>query len=468
MPTPRIRFFTGAQGQRIAYAISGSGPPLVLPAWWVSHVERDWDNERFRAFFEALARHHTVIRYDRPGVGLSVRERSEFTLENEVDTLGSLIEHLGFERVSFLGFSCGGPPAVTYATRNPDRVDRLVLVGSYAYGGDLATAKLVGALVDLVEEHWGLGAQTIADLFAPDLEKKQARQLARSQHDWASAELAARLLELSFSMDCREVALRLSRPTLVIHRRNDQTVHLAAGRDLAARVSNAELITLEGNAHVPWEGESEPIVEAVLEFLWARTATAASSTDLAPPTRPEGDHVWAREGGLWRVTFAGQSVHLPHRKGLEDLATLLSNPMREIPAEDLMAGLDERESAPAPGASDEVLDERARAEYATRARDIEAELDEAEARHDLGRVEALRSEREALLDEVSRATGLGGRSRRLKDPGERARKAVSARIRDSFKRIREVHPDLADHLEAHVTTGSTCTYRPDTERLWRT
>ena len=267
MPTPRIRFFTGAQGQRIAYAISGSGPPLVLPAWWVSHVERDWDNERFRAFFEALARHHTVIRYDRPGVGLSVRERSEFTLENEVDTLGSLIEHLGFERVSFLGFSCGGPPAVTYATRNPDRVDRLVLVGSYAYGGDLATAKLVGALVDLVEEHWGLGAQTIADLFAPDLEKKQARQLARSQHDWASAELAARLLELSFSMDCREVALRLSRPTLVIHRRNDQTVHLAAGRDLAARVSNAELITLEGNAHVPWEGESEPIVEAVLEFL---------------------------------------------------------------------------------------------------------------------------------------------------------------------------------------------------------
>jgi pimeloyl-ACP methyl ester carboxylesterase len=466
MSTPRIRFFTGAQGQRIAYATSGSGPPLVLPAWWVSHVERDWANERFQAFFEPLARHHTVVRYDRPGVGLSVRERSEFTLENEVETLASLIEHLGFDRVSFLGFSCGGPPAVTYAARNPARVDRLVLVGSYSFGGALATTKVINALVNLVEAHWGLGAQTIADLFAPDLEKKQTRQIAKSQREWASAELAARLLELSFSMDCRDVALQLSHPTLVMHRRDDRTVPLDAGRDLAARVGNAEFITLEGNAHVPWEGDSAPIVEVALEFLGARTAGVPTATDLAPPTRPEGDHVWCREGGLWRVTFAGQSVHLPHRKGLEDLATLLTNPMREIPAEDLMAGFGERAAMPA-GASDEVLDDRARAEYAARARDIEAELAEAEAQHDLGRVEALRSEREALLDEVSRATGLGGRSRRLSDPGERARKALSARIKDSFRCIREVHPDLADHLEAHVTTGSTCAYRPDTERLWR-
>ena len=467
MPKPRIRFFTGAQGQRIAYAISGSGPPLVLPAWWVSHVERDWANERFRAFFEPLARHHTVIRYDRPGVGLSVRARSEFTLESEVETLASLIEHLGFDRVSFLGFSCGGPPAVTYASRNPARVDRLVLVGSYAFGGALATKKIIDALVNLVEAHWGLGAQTIADLFAPDLDKEQTRQLARSQRDWASAELAARLLELSFSMDCREVAPQLSRPTLVIHRREDRTVPLDAGRDLAARVGDAEFITLEGNAHVPWEGDSGPLVEAVLDFLGARAAGVSTSTDLAPATRPEGDHVWCREGGLWRVTFAGQTVHLPHRKGLEDLATLLSNAMREIPAEDLMTGLGEGASMRS-GASDEVLDDRARAEYAARARDIEAELAEVEARHDLGRLEALRSEREALLDEVSRATGLGGRSRRLSNPGERARKAVSARIKDSFKRIREVHPDLADHLEAHVSTGATCAYRPDTERLWRT
>jgi pimeloyl-ACP methyl ester carboxylesterase len=95
----------------------------VLPAWWVSHVERNWENPRFREFFEPLAQHHTVVRYDRLGVGLSVRERSKFKIESEVATLESLIEHLGFERVSLLGFSCGGPPSVD-AGRLPDSPSR--------------------------------------------------------------------------------------------------------------------------------------------------------------------------------------------------------------------------------------------------------------------------------------------------------------------------------------------------------
>ena len=463
MTMPRIRFFTGAQGQRIAYAISGSGPLLVLPAWWVSHVELDWENERFRSFFEALARHFTVVRYDRPGVGLSVRERSEFTLESEVATLESLIDHLGSPRVSLLGFSCGGPTSVTYAERHPARVDRLVLVGSYACGADLASSKLRGALVDLVEAHWGLGARTIADLFAPDLEKAEARQLAHSQRTWASAKLAARLLELSFAMDCRETAVRLTHPVLVIHRRGDQTVNLDAGRDLASRLSNAEFITLNGNAHVPWEGETGPIVDEILGFLGTTTPDGERMHIVL-----EDDPVWRREGELWRVTFAGQTVHLPHRKGLEDLAALLANPTREISAEELMTGLGSGGSAPSPGGSDDVLDERARAEYARRARDIDEELAEAEARNDLGRTDALHAEREALLAEIEKASGLGGRSRRLNDPGERARKAVSARIRDSLKRLREVHSDLADHLDESVTTGSTCAYRPTTECIWRT
>lgn len=462
--SPRIRFFTGAQGQRIAYAIAGSGPPLVLPAWWVSHVERDWASERFRSFFERLARHHTVVRYDRPGVGLSVRERSEFTLESEVAQLEAIIEHLGFERVSLLGFSCGAPPAVVYAQRNPDRVERLVLVGAYAFGPELTTPELRSALVDLVRAHWGLGAQTISDMFAPDLEKAEARQLARSQKDWASAELAARLLELSFSMDCREEAQALARPTLVIHRRKDRTIKLDAGRELAALVQDAEFLPLEGNAHVPWEGAVEPLVDAVLHFLGATPLEQPVGESTGEPDAC----VWRREGQLWRVSFAGQSLHLPHRKGLEDLALLLANPMREISATELVAGVSGAGESALPVGSDEVLDERARADYAARASDIEAELSDAEVRHDLGRIEALQAEREALLSELGAATGLGGRSRRLGDPGERARKAVSARIRDSVKRIRELHPELAEHLDASVTTGLSCSYRPTPARSWRT
>jgi hypothetical protein len=373
------------------------------------------------------------------------------------------VEHLGFERVSLLGFSCGGPPAVVYTALNPSRVDKLVFIGSYAFGPDLAKPKLVKALVDLVEAHWGLGFQTIADLFAPDLDKQEARALARAQHDWSSPELAARLLELSFALDCREAAARLTHPALVIHRRQDRTIQLAAGRDLAARLGDAEFVTLDGNAHVPWEGDSAPMVEAISAFLGAAPKTSAPPIEGA-----DGHNVWLREGDLWRVCFAGRSVHLPHRKGLEDLSVLLANPMREIPAGDLASGeLEPSAARPAQG-SDAVLDERARAEFASRARAIESELAEAEAAHDLARSEALQAEREALLEELSAAAGLGGRTRRLNDPGERARKAVSARIRDSLKRIREVHPELADHLDASVTTGSACAYRPKSPASWRT
>jgi hypothetical protein len=140
--------------------------------------------------------------------------------------------------------------------------------------------------------------------------------------------------------------------------------------------------------------------------------------------------------------------------------------MREISASELMSGVDGAAEVTPESGADDVLDARARADYAARARDIEAELADAEARNDLGRLDTLRSEHEALLSELGAATGLGGRSRRLGDPGERARKAVSARIRDSLKRIREVHPPLADHLDASITTGLSCSYRPAPARTW--
>ncbi len=459
---PRVRFFTGPTGQRIAYAIAGSGPPLVLPAWWVSHVERDWAEERFRSFFEPLAKHHTVIRYDRPGSGLSGRERSDFTQESEVALLESLIDHLGFEQVSLLGFSCGGPPAVTYAHRHPERVDRLVLMNSFVEGSALAPEDFRHALVDLVRASWGLGAQTISDLFAPDLEKAETRRLSKNQREWATPDLAAKLVELTFGMNCREAAQGLRLPALVIHRRKDRTVRVEEGRALAALLQNADFLLLDGNAHVPWLGDAEPIIAAVLDFLGSPAADTTSVEMLGAV-----DCLWHREGDLWRIAFQGKSGHVPHRKGMEDLGLLLAHPMREVTAVELASGPGGEAEAAAPLGSDEVLDPRARADFANRARAIEAELAEAEERHDLGRAEALRDEREALLSELGAATGLSGRARRLGDPAERARKAVSARIRDSIKRLAAVHPELAAHLAESITTGRTCAYRPAPARNWR-
>jgi pimeloyl-ACP methyl ester carboxylesterase len=153
---------------RIAYAVVGSGPAIVLPAWWVSHLAEDWHFDPLRRFVEGLAAGRTVVRYDRAGTGMSDRDRPEqtFTPEFEVATLCAVLHELGLERVTLMGVSCGGCPAVTFAARWPERVDRLVLYGSYADGHGLGPPEARKGMIDLVRSHWGLGSRLLADMFA--------------------------------------------------------------------------------------------------------------------------------------------------------------------------------------------------------------------------------------------------------------------------------------------------------------
>jgi hypothetical protein len=113
-----------------------------------------------------------------------------------------------------------------------------------------------------------------------------------------------------------------------------------------------------------------------------------------------------------------------------------------------------------------VLDQRARREVRERLADVEEEIDEAERSADPDRAARARQERDALVEELAAATGLGGRSRRLGDQSERARKAVTARIRDVITRIERVHPALGAHLRASVTTGTFCAYSPAAPVSW--
>ncbi len=456
---PRIRFFTGPDGQRIAYAVAGEGPPIVLSAWWISHVERDGADARFRRFFDRLAERHTVVRFDRPGVGLSAREQSAWDLESETAQLGALIDELGLEQTALLGFSCGGAASVTWAARHPERVSHLLLVNSYAHGESLAKPELRNALADLTRASWGLGARALSNLMAPDLDKQESERLADYQRACCSSEVAARLLEMTFGLDCRDAAPRVKAPTLVVHRREDGTVRADEGRGLAALLPNADFRLVDGDAHMPWLGDPDPIVDLVVDFL---------SGGEAPASRPALDeNVWVREGDVWRLGFAGREARVAHRKGLEDLALLLARPRRELGAVELRGGGAEAEASAGTGA-DDLLDETAKAQYAARLREIEADLDEAESRDDAVASARLEAERAALVDELRRATGLGGRSRKLGDEAERARKAVSARIRDAVTRVREVHPALAEHLDSSVRTGVVCVYDPADETVWRT
>jgi tetratricopeptide (TPR) repeat protein len=169
-----------------------------------------------------------------------------------------------------------------------------------------------------------------------------------------------------------------------------------------------------------------------------------------------------REGGVWTLAFAGTSVNLQDAKGLHDLASLLASPGADVPAVRLLAGA----GAEAFG-SDERLDQTARTAYRRRLEELDDALDEAALGNDDRRVEVLAAERDALVAELSAAAGLGGRSRRLGDPGERARTTVTARIRDALRKIEQVHPALGAHLRESVITGRTCRYQPASPVRWR-
>jgi tetratricopeptide (TPR) repeat protein len=154
-----------------------------------------------------------------------------------------------------------------------------------------------------------------------------------------------------------------------------------------------------------------------------------------------------------RVSWRGREIVAPAGKGFEYLAMLVAAPGREVHVSDLV-GDDDR------GDAGEVLDARARAEYRERAQELQSELDDARARNDLGRAEALAAELEAVTDQLLAGTGLGGRARRAGSHVERARVNVQRRLKDAIRRLAGEDAELGRYLEATIRTGVFCVYRP--------
>ena len=260
----QIRFLPFGD-RRVAYALSGDGPPLVAAAWWVSHLEFDWQDEAFRRFWEALAEGYTLVRYDRLGVGMPDREGPDAqpTVDGEVALLGRVLDELELERVVLLGGSSGGCAAISFAARFPERVERLLLYGAYADGAAVSTPEVREAIVTTVRSHWGLGSRLLADIFLGTVGSVEQERFARYQRAAASAETAATLLELIYRTDVRTELPLVQAPTVVVHRRSDRAIPYALGRELAAAIPGATLIPLEGSAHFPWAGDAHSVVRAL-------------------------------------------------------------------------------------------------------------------------------------------------------------------------------------------------------------
>jgi energy-coupling factor transporter ATP-binding protein EcfA2 len=201
----------------------------------------------------------------------------------------------------------------------------------------------------------------------------------------------------------------------------------------------------------------------------AQLARDAEAAGFAAGQVPVTEGVFARDGAMWTLSYGGVTARMRDAKGLSDLAVLLAAPGRQVLAADLIAaaGAGQAGLADLRMGADEVLDATARRQIRARLASLGEDIAEAESWNDPERAARARAERDALLRELTAAAVPGGPPRLLGDQSERARKAVTARIRDVIGRLEPVHPALAGHLRESVTTGTRCSYSPPTPVSWR-
>jgi pimeloyl-ACP methyl ester carboxylesterase/DNA-binding winged helix-turn-helix (wHTH) protein len=264
LPRQHIAFCRAADGIRLAYAVAGGGPPLVRAANWMTHLGYDIESPVWRHWVAELASRHTFIRYDERGCGLSDWNATDFTFEDWVTDLETVVEALGLTRFPLLGVSQGGAVAVAYAARHPDQVTKLVLCSAYARGRSVRAVsdeeRRAAALdLDLARVGWGRDdpafRQVFAAQFLPDGTRADWQAFDHLQRRTTSPENAVRFLEEFAKIDVRDLAEQVSCPTLIMHARDDHRVPMRYGEELAALIGDSRLVALASNNHLLTETE---------------------------------------------------------------------------------------------------------------------------------------------------------------------------------------------------------------------
>jgi class 3 adenylate cyclase len=284
----QIRFCTTSDGVRIAYAIAGEGYPLVRALGWFTHLEYEWKTPLWRHIIEGLAQNHLLVRYDGRGTGLSDRAAEEHSVDLWVRDLEAVVEAAGLERFALLGLSQGGSTAISYAIRHPERVSHLILYGCFgSWPRPMDTEEqrqVFESVLTLTRVGWGQDnpafRQMFTTLFVPGASAEQMRWFDELQRASSSPENAVNLLRSFTQIDVRSLLSQVAVPTLVLHRRGDQSVPFEAGRDLASHIPQARFVPLEGDNHLYLEGEPDvqAFFDAVEEFLGTRGEAEAATS----------------------------------------------------------------------------------------------------------------------------------------------------------------------------------------------
>jgi class 3 adenylate cyclase len=273
-------FVTTTDGVRIAWSEIGAGRPIVLVRGWITHLELTWAEPAFRDFVLQLAKNHRVVRFDTRGSGLSDRDVPNPRLDDLVLDVEAVIDALGGSRadadtVVLWGSTFGGPIAIAYAARHPERVERIVLDGTYANGHDAwppERSRTISSILSTVREDPEAAYAALSYMTSPEPSTRHEARVDRVMQSIAP-ELLLYYYGLAVEFDVRDAAAALRCPTLVLHRRNTRVVPFDTGRELAASIPGSRFVGLEGSGHNLWEDPTGPALRAFAEFTGAPAPT---------------------------------------------------------------------------------------------------------------------------------------------------------------------------------------------------
>ena len=303
--------FTENDGIRLAYKVLGNGPhDIVFVPMWASNVDLLDEHPAIAEALESIADWSRLILYDRRGAGLSDRLSGPASLEEGMDDLAAVLDAVGTERVSVLGFNESGSLCCLFAATHPQRVRSLILYGTYAtttWHEDYPWGQKPDereAQIQAIEEFWGV-EQAAALLMDPSAagDVTFSRWAQRWQRNAMSRDALREVFNLLAKTDVRHVLPSIRVPTLVLHRRDDFAVPVDNGRYLAEKIPNARLVELDGADHIPFLGDWQAVEEEIEEFVTGarrprektRVLSTILFTDLVGSTERAtklGDRAW--------------------------------------------------------------------------------------------------------------------------------------------------------------------------------
>jgi len=294
-PSPvaqEVRFCRAPDGVRLAYALHGSGPPLVVAACWLSHLQYDWQSPVWRHFLDDLGSMATVLRYDERGFGLSDWDVHDFSLDARLGDLEAVVDDAGLDEFALLGMSQGGPVAIRYAGRHPHRVNRLVFYGSYAdrTASSAEEAEENEAYRLMMKVGWarpdGAFRRVFTSAMIPGASETQMCWVDDLLRMSTSPENAVSSFDQRVTVDVSTELAALSVPTLVLHAEGDHMVPIEHALPLVRDIPGARLVVLGSDNHIVLGDEAAraTLAEELRAFLQpaGHAAPAVPSADLSP------------------------------------------------------------------------------------------------------------------------------------------------------------------------------------------